>query len=75
MEAGTGSPSSAMVTIEASTWMMSWRLKTHRQVVRLAAPAGCSGGLNIGCGENMTPESFFSGLIDDVRIYGRAVRP
>jgi len=37
--------------------------------------AGCSGGLNIGCGKLMTPASFFTGLIDDVRVYSRAVRP
>jgi hypothetical protein len=36
---------------------------------------GCSGGLNIGCGKDMTPGTFFTGLIDDVRIYDRAVRP
>ena len=29
----------------------------------------------IGCGKDMSPGSFFSGLIDDVRIYNRAVRP
>jgi len=32
-------------------------------------------GLNIGCGPDMTPGSFWSGLIDDVRIYNRAVYP
>ena len=32
-------------------------------------------GLYIGCGKAMEPGSFFSGLIDDVRIYNRAVRP
>jgi hypothetical protein len=37
--------------------------------------ADCQGGLNIGCGKDMTPGTFFSGLIDDVRIYNRAVRP
>ena len=35
----------------------------------------CAGGLNIGCGATMTPTTFFTGLIDDVRIYNRAVRP
>jgi len=33
------------------------------------------GGLNIGCGTSFEPYSFFSGLIDDVRIYNRAVKP
>ncbi|MDI6451553.1 LamG-like jellyroll fold domain-containing protein [Anaerobaca lacustris] len=35
----------------------------------------CSGSLNIGCDKNMTPGTFFTGLIDDVRIYNRAVQP
>ncbi len=35
--------------------------------------AGSSGGLNLGCGAGLEPGSFFSGLIDDVRIYNRAV--
>ena len=33
------------------------------------------GGLYFGAGKNLEPGSFFSGLIDDVRIYDRAVRP
>lgn len=33
------------------------------------------GGLYIGCGANQSPESFFTGLIDDVRIYRRMVQP
>jgi hypothetical protein len=33
------------------------------------------GGLNIGCGSNSAAGTFWSGLIDDVRIYNRAVRP
>lgn len=33
------------------------------------------GGLNIGCGANMTAGTFVSGLIDDVRLYNRAVKP
>ena len=36
---------------------------------------GSVGGLNIGCGTSFEPYSFFSGLIDDVRIYNGAVRP
>jgi len=36
----------------------------------------CStGGLYIGAGKNLDAGSFFSGLIDDVRIYNRAVTP
>jgi N-acetylneuraminic acid mutarotase len=37
--------------------------------------AACYGHVNIGCGENATPGTFWSGLIDDVRIYNRAVKP
>ena len=33
------------------------------------------GGLNIGCDKDMTPGTFWQGLIDDVRIYRRAVKP
>jgi hypothetical protein len=36
---------------------------------------GSNRGLYIGCGADQSPESFFSGLVDDVRIYNRAVRP
>ena len=32
-------------------------------------------GLNIGCGPNEESGTFFSGLIDDVRIYNRAITP
>ena len=32
-------------------------------------------GLYIGVGKDYAPGSFFSGLIDDVRIYNRAVKP
>ncbi len=32
-------------------------------------------GLYIGAGKGMEPGTFWSGLIDDVRIYSRAVRP
>jgi N-acetylneuraminic acid mutarotase len=36
---------------------------------------GSFNGLYIGCGKNMQPGTYFSGLIDDVRIYNRAVKP
>jgi Concanavalin A-like lectin/glucanases superfamily/WD40-like Beta Propeller Repeat len=36
---------------------------------------GSARGLYLGCGEDMAPGTFFSGLIDDVRIYNRAVKP
>jgi hypothetical protein len=36
---------------------------------------GSESGLHIGAGNMTQPGTFFSGLIDDVRIYNRAVRP
>ena len=35
----------------------------------------CLGGLKIGGGIDPAPGTFWSGLIDDVRIYSRAVHP
>ena len=37
--------------------------------------AASENGLYIGTGKAMEAGSFWSGLIDDVRIYNRAVRP
>jgi hypothetical protein len=37
--------------------------------------AACYGGLQIGCGRDMAAGTFWKGLIDDMRIYNRAVRP
>ncbi len=37
--------------------------------------ADCYGDLNIGCGKDITPDTFWTGLIEDVRIYHRAVKP
>ncbi len=39
------------------------------------AVAGSAGGVVIGCRKTMAPGTFFTGLIDDVRIYNRAVKP
>jgi hypothetical protein len=39
------------------------------------ALTNCSGALQLACGKLMTPDTFFTGLIDDVRIYSRAVKP
>jgi hypothetical protein len=36
---------------------------------------GTYGGLNIGTGESMEPGTYWSGLIDDIRIYNRVVNP
>jgi len=37
--------------------------------------AGTYTGLHVGAGSTLTPGTFWSGLIDDVRIYDRAVKP
>ena len=39
------------------------------------ALAGSDGGLFIGAGKALEAGSFWSGLIDDVRIYDRAIAP
>ena len=36
---------------------------------------GAYGGLHLGAGSDLALGTFFSGLIDDVRIYNRAVTP
>jgi len=36
---------------------------------------GTYAGLHVGAGSTLAPSSFWSGLIDDVRIYNRAVKP
>ena len=36
---------------------------------------GSEGGLYIGTGKNLEPGSFWSGLIDDVRVYKRMIAP
>jgi len=40
-----------------------------------AGLAGTYKGLNFGAGSTLAPASFWSGMIDDVRIYNRAVKP
>ena len=40
-----------------------------------AALKPATGGLYIGTGKNLEAETFFSGLIDDVRIYDRVLTP
>jgi len=37
--------------------------------------AASSGGLYIGAGNTLAPGTFWSGLIDDVRIYNQAMKP
>jgi len=40
-----------------------------------ASPAGSQGGLYIGAGNSLDSGSFWFGLIDDIKIYDRAVTP
>ncbi len=37
--------------------------------------SGSTNGLYIGCGKDKAAGSFWSGMIDDVRIYNRAINP
>ncbi len=37
--------------------------------------AGSAGGLYIGAGATLAPGSFWSGVIDDARIYDQGVKP
>jgi hypothetical protein len=41
----------------------------------LTSLKGSDGGLYLGAGSSLAPGTFFSGLIDDVRIYNPTVRP
>ena len=43
--------------------------------VDLPAVIPSDGSLHLGADKNATPGSFFAGLIDEVRIYNRAVMP
>jgi hypothetical protein len=49
------------------------------EVAKDAAPLseleGTSGGLYLGAGSTLATGTFFSGLIDDIRMYNRAVHP
>jgi hypothetical protein len=47
------------------------------EVARDAQPslAGATGGLHIGADRNLEPVGFFSGLVDDIRIYSMSVVP
>jgi len=51
----------------------------HRIAAKDGAPLsvleGSGGGLYFGVGSTLAPGTFFSGLIDDVRIYNRVVAP
>jgi hypothetical protein len=49
------------------------------EVAKDAAPSSglesAEGGLYFGAGSTLAPGDFFSGLIDDIRIYNRTISP
>lgn len=74
------------VTIVDGTWHrvgLTWDGATRRLYVddglvaddTQSGLAACGGGLNIGRGRDMIHSGFFAGLIDDIRIYSRVVKP
>lgn len=50
-------------------------VEVAKDAAPLSALKGAEGGLYFGVGSSLAPGSYFSGLIDDVRIYNRAVKP
>jgi hypothetical protein len=50
-------------------------IEVAKDATAQAALKPATGGLNIGAGKNLEAGTFFSGLIDDVRIYNRVVSP
>ena len=50
-------------------------VEVAKDVMALSSLVGSDGGLYFGAGNTFAPGTFFSGLIDDVRIYNRAVQP
>jgi len=60
-------------------WDGSWRKLFLDNTIVAQDPqtylVGSNNGLYIGTGKQLGPDTFFSGLIDDVRIYDRAITP
>jgi hypothetical protein len=50
-------------------------IEVIRDLNSAGTPKGTRAGFNLGADKNLDPGSFWSGLIDDVRIYDRAVQP
>jgi len=65
----------------AFVWDGSYRhlyvdgIEVAADVIPLSGLKEAYGGLHLGAGSTLTPGTFFSGLIDDVRIYNRVVSP
>jgi hypothetical protein len=50
-------------------------VEVARDATALPAMEGSEGGLYLGVGNSLASGTFFSGLIDDIRLYNRAVQP
>jgi hypothetical protein len=50
-------------------------VEVARDDVPLSTLESSHGGLYLGAGSTLDPSTFFSGLIDDVRVYNRAAKP
>jgi hypothetical protein len=50
-------------------------IEVARDAKVLPGLASAEGGLYLGAGATLAPDTLFFGLIDDVRIYNRAVSP
>ena len=50
-------------------------VEVAKDTVSLSSLEVASGSLCLGTGSTLAPGTFFSGLVDDVRIYNRAVKP
>jgi hypothetical protein len=83
---GGGGPLSSQTAIDDGSWHrvgLVWDGSLRTLYVDGVAVAedtqnsleALSDGLYIACGKNMQAGTFFSGLIDDVLIYNRAVKP
>jgi len=50
-------------------------VEVAKDAVTLSGLESAEGGLYLGASSTLAPDTFFSGLIDDVRIYNRAITP
>jgi hypothetical protein len=50
-------------------------IEVARDTNQLGRIVGSDGAVYLGCGKNLESDSFFSGMIDDFKIYDRVVTP
>ncbi|MHC4227313.1 MAG: LamG-like jellyroll fold domain-containing protein [Planctomycetota bacterium] len=50
-------------------------IKIAEDTAPLSSLEDAYGGLYFGAGSTHAPGTFFSGLIDDIRIYSRVIKP